>query len=73
MMMMMMMKYSSLSGMCFCWYHFNVFTLFFTFTFSKEVNMVALVLVTCVASYNGASFYIDVFSHKYQASLKDNE
>lgn len=32
------------------------------------VNVLAVIVVMGVASYNGATFYIDVFSHKYKSS-----
>ena len=35
--------------------------------------MVAVIAVMTFASYNGASFYIDVFSQKYINSLEKNK
>jgi len=32
---------------------------------SKEFNIVLVMVVMTVACYNGASFYIDVFSQRY--------
>ena len=40
-----------------------------SFVFHSRYASVILVLITLVvASYNGATFYIDIFSHKYQSN-----
>ena len=43
---------------------------FDTFYFSKLINLAVLAAAMVYSCYNGASFYIDVFSYKYRLQSK---
>ena len=46
----------------------SMYTLFYhtlLFTCSREFGIILVFVVMVVACYNGASFYIDVFSQRY--------